>query len=392
MASRARCSRPTPSSARRSRRRASSPAIRARSSARSTGATRRASGRSTRSAEPPLERALRCARHPRRVLCAPMEASRALATRVPVAVLGATGYTGVELLRLLARHPAVELAFLSSEQYRDRRAADVYPFLVGIVETALRAPEPAEVAAAAGIVFTALPHGTAAPVVAELGRRGGRVIDLSADFRFRDAAVYARWSATHPAPALLREARYGPAERYRTRVREARIVACPGCYPTGALLGLVPLARAGLLREPVIIDAKSGTTGAGRGAKVEQLFAEVNENFRPYAIGEHRHGPEIDQELRAAGAARGAPLGAPLLPGSRGLLSTMYGGIAGGRPPLEGPFYGAYGSEPFVVLRGEQAPPELREVRGTNRCAIGWRWDGASGPAILGTGIDHPGK
>ena len=321
-----------------------------------------------------------------------MEASRAPATRVPVAVLGATGYTGVELLRLLARHPAVELAFLSSEQYRDRRAADVYPFLTGIVETPLRAPEPAEVAAAAEIVFTALPHGAAAPVVAELVRRGRRVIDLSADFRLRDAAVYTRWYTPHPAPELLAEAVYGLPELYRARLRAARIVACPGCYPTGALLGLVPLARAGLLREPVVIDAKSGTTGAGRGVKVDQLFAEVNENFRPYAIGEHRHGPEIDQELRAAGAARGALFVPHLLPLNRGLLCTMYVRTGGARPRLAELFQGAYDGEPFVVLRGEDAPPELRDVRGTNRCAIGWRWDGASGQAIVVTAIDNLGK
>jgi N-acetyl-gamma-glutamyl-phosphate reductase len=319
-----------------------------------------------------------------------MQASRA--TRVPVAVLGATGYTGVELLRLLARHPAVELAFLSSEQYRDRSAAEIYPFLSGIVETTLRAPEPAEVAAAAEIVFVALPHAAAAPVVQELVGRGRRVIDLSADFRFRDPAVYARWYGVHPAPELLAEAVYGLPELYRARLRAARIVACPGCYPTGALLGLVPLARAGLLREPVIIDAKSGTTGAGRGAKVEQLFAEVNENFRPYAIGEHRHGPEIEQELRAAGATGGAVFVPHLLPVSRGLLSTMYVRIAGGRPPLEELYRRAYDGEPFVVLRGEGPPPELREVRGTNRCAVGWRWDAASSQAIVVTAIDNLGK
>jgi len=321
-----------------------------------------------------------------------MNASRAPATRVPVAVLGATGYTGIELLRLLARHPAVELAFLSSEQYRDRSAADVYPFLAGIVESPLRAPDPAQVAAASTIVFTALPHGAAAPVVADLVRRGCRVIDLSADFRFRDAAVYARWYAPHPAPELLAEAVYGLPELYRERLREARIVACPGCYPTGALLGLAPLARAGLLREPVVIDAKSGTTGAGRGAKVEQLFAEVNENFRPYAIGEHRHGPEIDQELRAAGAAGGALFVPHLLPLSRGLLCTMYVRTGSARPPLEELFRAAYGDEPFVVLRGEDAPPELREVRGTNRCAVGWRWDAATRQAIVVTAIDNLGK
>ncbi len=321
-----------------------------------------------------------------------MEARRALATRVPVAVLGATGYTGVELLRLLALHPGVELAFLSSEQYRGRPASEAYPFLAGIVEATLDAPEPAQVSAAAEIVFTALPHAAAAPVVQELVRRGRRVIDLSADFRFRDPAVYARWYGTHPAPELLAEAVYGLPELYRTQIRSARIVACPGCYPTAALLGLVPLARAGLLREPVVIDAKSGTTGAGRGAKIEQLFAEVNENFRPYAIGEHRHGPEIDQELRAAGASAGALFVPHLLPVSRGLLSTMYVRTTNGRPPLGDLFRRAYAEEPFVVLRGEGPPPELREVRGTNRCVIGWRWDAASSQAMVVTAIDNLGK
>jgi len=321
-----------------------------------------------------------------------MEAVRALSARVPVAVLGATGYTGVELLRLLARHPGVELAFLSSEQYRDRRAPDVYPFLAGIVEAPLRAPEPAAVAAAAEVVFTALPHGAAAPLVRELIGRGRRVIDLSADFRLRDPAVYARWYGEHPAPGLLAEAAYGLPEVYRDRVCRARLVANPGCYPTGALLGLVPLARAGLLTAPVIIDAKSGTTGAGRSATLEQLFAEVNENFRPYAIGAHRHGPEIEQELRAAGASAPTLFVPHLLPVSRGILSTMYVRVHGGRPPLEERFARAYGAEPFVVLRGEGPPPELREVRGTNRCVLGWRWDAPSAQAVIVTAIDNLGK
>jgi len=321
-----------------------------------------------------------------------MEASRALSTRVPVAVLGATGYTGVELLRLLVRHPAVELSFLSSEQYRERRAADIYPFLDGIVDTVLRAPEPAEVAAAADVVFTALPHGAAAPLVKELLHRGRRVIDLSADFRLRDPALYARWYGPHGAPGLLTRAVYGLPELNRELIRGASLVACPGCYPTGALLGLVPLARAGWLRQPVIIDAKSGTTGAGRGAKLEQLFAEVNENFRPYAIGEHRHGPEIEQELHAAGGSSAVLFVPHLLPVSRGILSTMYVRVAGGRPPLEAVFRDAYAGEPFVVLRAEGPPPELREVRGTNRCVIGWRWDASSEQAVVITAIDNLGK
>jgi N-acetyl-gamma-glutamyl-phosphate reductase len=317
--------------------------------------------------------------------------ARAISERVPVAVLGATGYTGVELLRLLARHPRVDLAYLSSEQYRDRPVDDVYPFLTGLVGGTLRPPEPDAVARSAEIVFSALPHAAAAPVVRDLVQRGRRVIDLSADFRFRDAAVYGRWYGEHPAPDLLAQAVYGLPEVYRDRLRSARLVAVPGCYPTGALLGLVPLARAGLLTEPIVIDAKSGTTGAGRGAKVEQLFAEVNENFRPYAIGAHRHGPEIEQELRAAGAA-GVPLFVPhLLPVSRGILSTMYV-RACERPALDAIFSRAYADEPFVVLRGDGPPPELREVRGSNRCAIGWRWDAASGQAIVITAIDNLGK
>src|SRR5262245_35358790 len=221
--------------------------------------------------------------------------------RTPVAVLGATGYAGVELLRLLARHPAVDLVFLSSGQYPGRRASEVYPFLAGIVDLPLEAPD-AWRQSPAPIVFSALPHGASAPLVRDVVADGRRAIDISADFRLRDPIVYERWYGTHAAPELLAEAVYGLPEIYRERLRGARLVAAPGCYPTGALLGLAPLARAGLVREPVVVDAKSGTTGAGRGLKVEQLFAEVNENCRPYAVGAHRHQPEIDQELHRAGA------------------------------------------------------------------------------------------
>jgi N-acetyl-gamma-glutamyl-phosphate reductase len=309
-----------------------------------------------------------------------------------VAVLGATGYVGVELLRLLVRHPAVDLTFLSSEQYRGRRASEVYPFLEGYVDRPLGPPDPELAAAAADVVFTALPHAACAPVVRDVLRYGARVIDVSADFRLRDPTVYARWYAEHPAPELLPEAVYGLPEAYRDQLASARLIAAPGCYPTAALLGLLPLARAGLLREPVLIDAKSGTTGAGRGAKVEQLFAEVNENFRPYAIGAHRHLPEIEQELERAGATGGAVFVPHLLPVSRGLLCTMYVRL-GKRTPSLGEIYDrAYATEPFIVLRGDGPPPELREVRGTNRCAIGWRWDAATGHAIVVSAIDNLGK
>jgi N-acetyl-gamma-glutamyl-phosphate reductase len=312
--------------------------------------------------------------------------------RVRVAVLGATGYAGVELLRLLARHPGVELVLLSSEQYRGRRADEVYPFLTGVVAGVLEAPDPEAVAASAEVVFSALPHGAAAPIVRELRRLGRRVIDISADFRLRDPAVHARWYGEHPAPELLEEAVYGLPELYRRRLRDAVLVAVPGCYPTGALLGLAPLARAGLLRHPVIIDAKSGTTGAGRKAAVDQLFAEVNENFHAYALGGHRHAPEIDQELRAAGAAVGVVFVPHLLPVSRGILTTMYVRCPVAHQALADVYAEAYRGEPFVVVRGEGASPELREVRGTNRCVIGWRSDAGTRHAVILTAIDNLGK
>jgi N-acetyl-gamma-glutamyl-phosphate reductase len=313
-------------------------------------------------------------------------------TRTPVAVLGATGYTGVELVRLLVRHPAVRLTYLSSEQYRDRPLSEVYPFLAGLVDARLGPPDPAAVSECSEVVFTALPHAAAAPVVEELLRRGRRVLDLSADFRLRDADVYARWYGRHPSPGLLADAVYGLPEIYRERLPAARLVAVPGCYPTAALLGLLPLARAGLLGEPVVIDAKSGTTGAGRGAKVEQLFAEVNENFRPYAVTGHRHLPEIEQELRLAGGTSSVLFVPHLLPVSRGILSTMYVRVPGRRPALTELFREAYRTEPFIVLRGEDAMPELREVRGTNRCALGWHWDAATEQAVVVSAIDNLGK
>src|SRR5512143_234181 len=175
-------------------------------------------------------------------------------TRIPVAVLGATGYVGAELLRVLARHPDVELVFASSEQYRGRRASDVYPALAGHADLVLEAPDPDLAARQAQVVFAALPHGASAPVVAALRRADRLVIDQSADFRLRALDVYAKWyGGVHPAPGLVRDAVYGLPEAYREALRSARLVAAPGCYPTCALLGLLPLARAGLVREPVVV-------------------------------------------------------------------------------------------------------------------------------------------
>jgi len=314
-------------------------------------------------------------------------------SRIPVAVIGATGYVGAELLRFLVPHPNVRVVFASSEQYRGKAVGDVFPFLRATCDLRLEAHDPAIAAAKADVVFLAVPHGTAVPLAEGLLAKGRRVIDTSADFRLKDPAVYGRWYGEHKAPHLLEEAVYGIPELYRAQMPGARLIAGPGCYPTGALLGLVPLARAGLVTESVIVDAKSGTTGAGRSAKVEQLFAEVNENFRAYAIDAHRHGPELEQELRAAGG-RVRPLFVPhLLPVSRGILSTIYvSGAAAAEADLSAIFEGAWGKEPFIELRGDGTPPELRDVRGTNRCVIGWRQSPESRQAIVVTAIDNLGK
>ena len=313
------------------------------------------------------------------------------AKRVPVAVLGATGYVGVELLRVLSRHPGVALTFVSSEQYRGKKASEVYPALIGWVDLVLEAPDPEAAAKRADVVFTALPHAAAAPIVAALRKRDRLVVDPSADFRLKDLDAYEKWYGhRHPAPELVKESVYGIPELYRDALRKTRLVAAPGCYPTCSLLGLAPLARAGLIKETVIIDAKSGTSGAGRRAKVEQLFAEVNDDFRAYAVAGHRHAPEIDQELTAAGASAGALFIPHLLPLTRGMECTMYVKVAS-EPPLDRIFADAYRNEPFVVLRGAEVPT-LSEVRGTNRCAIGWRYDARTGYAIVMTTLDNLGK
>lgn len=311
-------------------------------------------------------------------------------TTARVGILGATGYTGVELLRLLARHPNVDVAFASSEQYRGQRLDAVYPFLAGAYDLTLAAPDALD-AASVDFVLTAVPHGTAVPLVTKALDAGARVLDLSADFRFRDAAEYERWYGKHDAPGLLAEAVYGLPEVHRATIATARLVAVPGCYPTGALLGLLPLARAGAVAGPVVVDAKSGTTGAGRSAKVEQLFAEANENFRPYAALAHRHGPEIAQGLREAGVGDPVLFVPHLLPVSRGILSSLYVPVSSDLD-VAAAFEAAYRAEPFVLVRGEGALPELREVRGTNRCVVAWREHAASGRLVVFTAIDNLGK
>jgi N-acetyl-gamma-glutamyl-phosphate reductase len=312
--------------------------------------------------------------------------------KVRVAVLGATGYAGVELLRILISHPRVQLALLTSQQYVGKRLSDVYPSLAGKCDTVLEEIQPEKIAATTDIAFTALPHKTSMESVAALVQLGERVIDLSADFRLHEAEVYQRWYSVHHAPQLLSKAVYGLTEIHRKDLRKARLVAVPGCYPTGAVLGLAPLFAKKMVRQPVVIDAKSGVTGAGRSSAVELSFSEVNENFKAYNVGVHRHTPEIEQELSEIADEHVSVFFAPhLVPMNRGILSTMYVDLK--RAPAENElaeiYADFYRDDVFVRILPAGCFPETKEVRGSNECAIGFRYDARTRRLVVITAIDN---
>jgi N-acetyl-gamma-glutamyl-phosphate reductase len=314
---------------------------------------------------------------------------------IRVAVVGATGYAGAELVRYLARHPRARLAAVTSEQSAGKPLFEVLPSVRGKLDLQLQAFDPATVAKQCDVAFTALPAGKSAEGVAALLAAGCRVIDIGADFRFRDPTEHARVYGTHPVPELLADAVYGLTEYARPALPNARLVANPGCYPTAALLAILPLAERGLIEvDGIVVDAKSGVTGAGRTLSAEYLFAEVDDNLRAYKIGQHRHAPEIEQQLRPfLGPNHGVTFVPHLLPIRRGILSTVYV-----RPrahveasAFEEAFRARYAAERFVVLTGNR-PPEIRDVVGTNDCAIGWALDAKSGTLVIVSVIDNLGK
>jgi len=312
-------------------------------------------------------------------------------SKARVAVVGATGYAGAELVRLLTRHPGVTITVVTSERDSGRPIGEVHPNLAS-TRLDLVAVADAELAARADLVFTALPHGTSAALVRSLLESGLRVVDLGADFRFRDRALYEKWYGPHEAPDVMREAVYGLTEYCRDRLPEARLVANPGCYPTGALLALLPLAEH--IRGHVIVDAKSGTSGAGRAADARQLYAEVADNVRPYKIAAHRHQPEIACQLESAGTGRVPVLFSPhLVPMGRGLLTVCYVDL-GGLPANEvgAILHRSYRDEEFVRVLDAGYLPEPRNVRGTNRVEIGWLTDPESGLTVVVSAIDNLGK
>ncbi len=301
-----------------------------------------------------------------------------------VSVFGATGFAGALTARLLYRHPSFELAAVTARTDVGRRLDDLYPFhRVPLTLEELDLDRHGDVEAA----VVAYPHGSSAPVVAQLRERGVKVVDLSADFRLRDAGVYEQWYQQHPAPDLLDAAVYGLPELYRDQVKQAELVANPGCYPTAALLALAPLARAGLIGD-VIVDAKSGISGAGRAATEKTHFVTVDENVNAYGVPRHRHTPEIEQELSALGASIRITFTPHLVPLDQGELVSCYVTLASGDGADLGQLYeSSYSRERFVELAA--APPGVRDVRETNFCRISIHRDERTGRVIVFAAIDN---
>jgi N-acetyl-gamma-glutamyl-phosphate reductase len=314
--------------------------------------------------------------------------------KVKVVIVGGSGYTGLELLRLLIPHPRVEVIRVTSRQYQGKKVQQVFPSL-GLSELVFSNPAVEDLVQEGAAVFTAVPHQEAMEIVAGLqGKKGLRIIDLSADFRLRQAETYGEWYGPHRAPELLTEAVYGLPEIYFSRIQKARLIGNPGCYPTSVILGLAPLLKAGVVQaDGIVIDSKSGVSGAGRSLALGSLFCEADEGFRAYKVGgDHRHIPEIEQELSLlAGRSLKVTFTPHLVPMSRGILSTMVL-----TPEKELTWKGIwdlfedfYREAPFIRLIGEGDLPNTLRVRGSNYCEIGWRLDRRTGRLIVLSAIDN---
>lgn len=314
-----------------------------------------------------------------------------------VAIVGASGYTGVELIRLLSNHPEIEIAAVTSEQSAGKSIAEVFPSLSGVFEKTLEHISIDVIAQKADLMFTALPHQKAMDVVPHFLNAGKRVIDLSADFRIRDAATYGAWYEEHKAPELLKEAIYGLPELHRTEIRNARLVANPGCYPTSAILALAPLLKNGLIdASSIVIDSKSGVSGAGRSATQDTHFTEVNEGFKAYKVGEHRHTPEIEQELSIlAGSQITVSFTPHLLPVNRGILSTVYASLISqesgvrSQEELNDLYDEFYKDERFVRVYPKGSFPNINNVKGSNFCDIGIKLDKRTNRVVIISAIDN---
>ncbi|MCK0069931.1 N-acetyl-gamma-glutamyl-phosphate reductase [Kordiimonas laminariae] len=338
--------------------------------------------------------------------------------KIRVGILGASGYTGADLVRLLVVHPNVEIALLTAERKAGLPISEVFPHLVGLDLPGLISINEIEwPAVELDVVFCALPHATSQEVIKGLlhatnhslldeliietvGDQASaikgdvKIVDLSADFRLRDTNTYAQWyGREHQATEIQKRAVYGLPEIYREQIKEADLVACPGCYPTAALLALVPLLKAGLISaEDIIIDAKSGVSGAGRSLKESNLFVEVAEAMHPYGVGHHRHMPEIEQELSVANGENVKISFTPhLVPMNRGELETIYVKLKDDETAdsLKTTLMKQYADEQFVTVLDGSTMPATRMVRGSNNCVLNVFPDRIDGRAIVVAAIDN---
>ncbi|HEX9903592.1 MAG TPA: N-acetyl-gamma-glutamyl-phosphate reductase [Propylenella sp.] len=313
---------------------------------------------------------------------------------IRIGVLGASGYTGADLVRLAARHPKAKVAALTANTHAGKTMSEVFPHLFMLELPRLVEWESVDWSGL-DAVFCGLPHGTTQEIIAAVlaANPAIKVFDMSADFRLRDTGAYAEWYGhAHRAPELQGEAVYGLTEFYRDKIRAAQLVACPGCYPTAALLALIPLARAGLIdAEDILIDAKSGVSGAGRSLKQNTLFCEAGEGLSPYSVARHRHAPEIEQEIAAAvGASVTVNFTPHLIPMSRGELCTSYLRLKGATADdLRDALASAYRDEPFIRVAAKGVLPQTQNVRGSNYVQIGVFADRIPGRAIVISVLDN---
>ena len=310
-----------------------------------------------------------------------------------VGVVGATGYTGVELIRLLSRHPRIKMTALTADRNVGQPIWKLFPSVMKEIDLICQPLELESLSKACDFLFLALPHKAAMEVVPGFLERGLKIVDLSADFRLADPKVYEKWYEPHTAPGILREAVYGIPELHREEVKKARLVANPGCYPTSVILALAPVLKHQLIDlSTMIADSKSGVSGAGRSAVLSSLFAEVSENFKAYKVTEHRHTPEMEQELsRVAGEKVNITFTPHLVPMKRGILSTIYATLK--RPLFEKEIYDVYSdfyrNEKFVRIRPSDLLPSTAEVFGSNYCDIGLKVDTRFNRLILFSAIDN---
>lgn len=307
-----------------------------------------------------------------------------------IGIVGATGYTGVELLRLLVNHPDVEITYVTSREQAGNRVDALFPNLRGYLDLTFSTPSD-EALSACDLVFFATPNGIAMKSAQVLLDNGTKVIDLAADFRIKEVSVWEKWyGMQHASPQLVEEAVYGLPELNRAAIRQARLVANPGCYPTAVTLGLLPLVESGLVDpDSIIADTKSGVSGAGRKAEVHTLLAEAGDNFKAYAVSGHRHQPEIAQMLSLIGKTLVSPVFVPhLLPMIRGIHATLYATLTAEADLQQ--LYGArYADEPFVDVMPAGTHPETRSVRGANMCRIAVHRPGNGKRVVVLSVIDN---